>query len=274
MMNPGEVLILKTDAWRVAERQLFDHAQLAACEIAVAVPKSGNGVRVVKHPAYPTPFIVPTETVDYITNRPTKTFYSVDGEVWFVDLPDALDQQEKPDGCHVGRRYMTCQFRPVLLEAMATSAAAVAIERFIDDVAERAGEEAADKVAGTLPEEELGVVIFAWLKTQLKFDIMVQAGTETEHTVTAEDVTYQERAPEKPEDPDPVWLIKTYGIDDVRFWVTDVRNSKRTVDDVTACTIKDASDSNRQRFRRGLRWCVETPDVEWERFGGEEGRAA
>jgi hypothetical protein len=201
-MNPEDVLILKTDDWRKADRQMFHPAQLTSCKIAVAVPKSGNGVRVIKCPGYATPFIVPTETVDYITNRPAKTHYSVSGETWFIDLEQALDQLAERSGGQVGRSYWTCEFRHVLIEAMARSAARAAIEHFIEDVCDRAGDDTADQIAGTLPEEELGVVIAAWLKTQLKFDIMVQNGRVSEHTVTPEDVTFQERAPEKREDPD------------------------------------------------------------------------
>lgn len=267
-MNPDNVYILRTPDWRTATGLQFPQDLLRKCEIALAVPPQGTGVRVVKHPGYVTPFIVADGTVESVTDRPTKTCYSINEEDWFDDLQHVLELYENPT------EYQSAQFRNVLIEAMATGAAASAIERFVDDVRERAGDEAADQVAGTLPEDELGVVIAAWIKSRLRFDIMVQAGPVTVHQVTPEDLAYQTKPATEDLDPDPVWLIKTYGIDDARMWVTDVRNEKRTVDQVTSATLKDPSDSTRQRFRRGLRWLVETPDVEWERFGEAEGRAA
>jgi hypothetical protein len=266
-MNPDNVYVLKTPDWRTAGRDMFQPDQLKTCEIALAVPTQGTGVRVVKHPGYCVPFIVADGTVESVTDRPTKTFYSVDEEYWYDDLQEVLEQHEQPT------EYQSAQFRHVLIEAMATGAAASAIERFVDDVCERAGDEAADQVAGTLPEDELGVVIAAWIKSRLTFDIMVQTGPVTVHQVTPEDLAYQTK-PATEDRHAAVWLIKTHGLFRVRCWVTDIRNKERTVDQVTVRTLKDPSDIDQQRFSRALSWLVETPDVEWERFGGAEGRAA
>lgn len=267
-MNTDRVLTMVTPDWRQKCALDFDPRQMSAADVVAAVAPDGAGLKVVKHQAYRTPFLMMGAMVEDLTNRPCKTFYSVNEEVYYQDLQDVLEQYDNPV------EYCSCLFRNVLIEAMATTAAGAAIEHFVEDVCERAGDDAADQVAGTLPEEDLGVVIAAWIKERLKFDIMVAAGPVTHHKVTAEDLAYQQRPTTEPVDPDPVWLIKTFGMDDARMWVTDVRNAKRTVDQVTERTIKDPKDPARQRFRRGLRWLAETPDVEWERFGGDEGRTS
>jgi hypothetical protein len=257
-VSPEPVLTLVTNNWLRTSILDFDYAAVTSARVVAAVDPDGAGLRVLKHVGYPVPFRMMGAKVEDLEHRATKTLYRLpSGEQWQYDAADVLD------GLPVGAAYVTAPFRGVLVQAMATAAADAAIEGFLDDVHERCGEEIVEFIEPGLDKEELGTVLAEWFKSKLKVDLLVQAGEETTHTVQATAVT----------DPKmllPVdWLIHTFGMEKVREWVFRVRRDAVDIDRLAMAQVKDPLSDDRQRFRAGLRWMANTPDVEWERLGAE-----
>jgi hypothetical protein len=260
------VLTLVTKDWLRTSILDFDADAVNSARVVAAVDPDGTGLRVLKHVGYRVPFRMMGAKVEDLEHRATKTLYRLpSGEQWRYDAADVLD------GLPVGAAYVTAPFRGVLVQAMATAAAAAAIEAFLDDVYERCGEEIADIIEPGLDREELGTVLAEWFKSKLKVDLLVPAGQETTHTVQAKDMVG---------DPaltcgvpagvtNAIWLIRTHGMDVVREWVFLVRRDAIEIDRLAMAHVNDPLSVDRQRFRAGLRWLAETPDVEWEGLGAE-----